>query len=208
MKVELHCHTTRYSPCARQSPEELMEQFARAGYDAVYITEHDAVWKADELEDLQRRFPRLRIYPGVELMVDGSLLQHLLVLGTCDPDYVEMRFNAQAVLAKARAEGHLTVLAHPFRWEGGADMLAGPALPDAIEYHTSNQDGTAAHRSLMESLRLRLAVVNTGDSHGSDFVNRFWIETRGEILRPDDIRTAVLEGAYRNCFGDLSDWRG
>ena len=206
MKVELHCHTRRYSACARQEPAELMELFARAGYDAVYLTEHDAVWPADELADLQRQFPRPRIYPGVELMVDDSLILHVVVLGTCDQEYVDIRHDVPAVLAKARAEGHLTVLAHPFRWEGAAGLLGGPLLPDAIEYHTCNHDGAAAHRSLMASLRLGLRTLNAGDTHGGDFIDRFWIQTSRDVMAPDDIRPIVLEGAYRNCIGDLSDW--
>lgn len=206
MKVELHCHTRRYSGCARLQPAELMEQYVRAGYDAVYITEHDAVWPTDQLEELRREFPRLRIYPGVELMINGSLTEHVVVLGTNDPEYVHLRHDGPALLAKARSQGHLTVLAHPYRWETSATSLAGPILPDAMEYHTCNHDGEAAHQSLMESLRLGMRIVNAGDTHDSHFVNRFWVQTWGEILRPDDIRTAILEGAYRNEVGDLTDW--
>ena len=205
MKVELHCHTSRYSACARHEPSELMEHFIRAGYGAVYLTEHDAVWPPEELAQLQRRFPAPRIFPGVELMVDGSLTQHIVVLGTSDEEYLKIRHDSAAVLRKARAEGRLTILAHPFRWEGGAGVLDGPELPDALEYHTGNQDGAAAHRSLLAALRLGLPFLNAGDVHGSDFINRFWIETGPELFRPDDIRSVVLERTYRNCIGDLSD---
>ena len=49
MKVELHLHTSRHSPCARHRPEELLTRLVATGYDAVYLTEHDALWGEGEL---------------------------------------------------------------------------------------------------------------------------------------------------------------
>ncbi len=48
MKVELHLHTTRYSGCAVATGGELMERMVEIGYEAVFITEHDAVWSDGE----------------------------------------------------------------------------------------------------------------------------------------------------------------
>ena len=41
MKVELHLHTSRYSLCAVDSPAQMMLRYIDAGYQAVYITEHE-----------------------------------------------------------------------------------------------------------------------------------------------------------------------
>ena len=192
MKIELHLHTSLYSPCAANTPDEMVRALVETGYDAVYITEHDAVWRDSELWALQRKFPRIRIFPGVELSLGD---QHLLVLGTNDPDYLRILDPAE-VLEKARGEGHMTVLAHPFRWRGGAEMLWEYLRPDAIEYRTCNQDAMMGGVALDTARNLRLRVVNAGDVHALSFINRFYIQTQRDVEQADEIRRIVLDGAY------------
>ncbi|MDY7011458.1 MAG: PHP domain-containing protein [Planctomycetota bacterium] len=199
MKVELHCHTSRYSACGRATPSELMERMIQIGYDAVYITEHDAVWNDWEIDQLQQGFPDIQIFGGVELSTGPERMQHLLVLGTTDRAYTKIDDVAE-ILEKARDEGHLTVLAHPFRWEGGAEMLDRGLRPDAIEYRTGNHDAICAGLSEAAAGQHSLPLVNVGDVHGLDFLNRFWIETNMPLQKADDIRTVVLKGAYDNCI--------
>ena len=81
MKVELHLHTSRYSGCSTATPAALMRKLVEAGYEAVYITEHDAVWPEREIARLQEDFPAIRIFAGVELSLgtDVMPLEHLLV---------------------------------------------------------------------------------------------------------------------------------
>ena len=194
MKVELHLHTSLYSGCAMNTPKQMMRRLVETGYGAVYITEHDAVWREGELAALQRKFPEIRIFPGVELSL-GS--HHLLVLGTNDPDYTRI-YDPADVISKARDEGHLTILAHPYRWNGGAEMLwKGPPLPDAIEYRTCNQDAMMGGVALDTAQALNLAVVNAGDTHTLSFINRFYINTDQDIDTADDIRQIVLDGRYK-----------
>ena len=65
MKVELHLHTFRYSGCSTATPQQLMAELIRCGYEAVYITEHDTMWSDWEIDNLQKEFPQIRIFPGV-----------------------------------------------------------------------------------------------------------------------------------------------
>ena len=202
MKVELHLHTSRYSACGTATPAELMEALIAAGYEAVFITEHDALWSPWELDQLQGEYPRIRIFPGVELSLPRGAFQHLLVLGTSDLQYLSMSDDPAAILDKARRENCLTILAHPFRWEEASRMLGQGLRPDAIEYRTCNQDGAAAEQALQTARQLSLPCVNTGDTHGLDFIGRFWIETPLALRDAADIRGIVLDGAYRNCSRD------
>jgi len=204
VKVELHLHTNRYSACAVASPRELMKCLLDCGYEAVYLTEHDMVWPDEEIAELAGQFPQLRIFPGIELSI-GELLsfQHLLVLGTNDREYVKMAHGArpdvEGILAKARAAGHLTVLAHPCRWDEGSKMLRRGFVPDALENRTCNQgpDQAAAARRLAEEHSL--PFVNSGDVHSAAMVGRFWIDTAAPLADANDIRAVVLDGAYANC---------
>lgn len=194
MKAQLHLHTSRYSGCAVNTPDEMMRACLAAGYDAVYVTEHDAVWPDNELDMLRHSFRELRIFPGVELTLDDH---HLLVLGTNDARYLRIG-DAAEVIRRARGEGHLTVLAHPFRWRGAADMLNGPELPDALEWHTPNHLPDMAVRSEDAAALLRLALINAGDVHSMDMLDTAWIETAHVLDEPGDIREIVLTGAYEN----------
>src|ERR1035437_2852638 len=107
MKVELHAHTVRYSQCATLTASELVMSLIEQGYDAVYMTEHDAVWPEEDLAYLRRKFPWMRIFGGVERTIEAS---RILVLGTSDEAYLKIS-DARILLDTARQEGHLTVLA-------------------------------------------------------------------------------------------------
>ncbi len=195
MNVELHLHTSRYSGCAQNTPAEMMRGLIEAGYDAVFLTEHNTIWEVDELAGLQAQFPQIRIFGGVELSFD---MQHLLVLGTTDPAFLAVA-NASEAIEKAREANLATVLAHPFRWAGGADMLDEGLRPDAIEYLTWNQQGESAGLALDASQRLELPLVNAGDIHAVEMIGGYWIETFSNIEKPTDLHHFLQSGEYRNC---------
>ncbi len=202
MKIELHLHTLRYSLCATATPEEAMDRLIQAGYGAVYLTEHDAAWTDWELTELGQQFPAIRIFSGIEITTSPShseRVQHLLVLGTNDRSYLDLAENPAEILARARREGCLTILAHPFRWPGAAQMLQEGLLPDALESCTPNHEASQARQALLEAQRLGLPAVHSGDVHGLGFIDRFWIETDLTLEDSKGIRGIVKNGLYRNC---------
>jgi hypothetical protein len=67
LKLDLHTHTARYSPCSQLSPNALCETALARGLDAVAITEHHHQWPAAEIAELQDRYPALKLYAGVEI---------------------------------------------------------------------------------------------------------------------------------------------
>jgi hypothetical protein len=202
MKVELHLHTDRYSACAVLSPAAMMHGLIERKYEAVYITEHEAVWSEREIADLQQRFPEIKIFPGVELtLVDYSV--HLVVLGTTDREYVTLQKDPEAVLEKARDDGCLTVLAHPFRWPGSGGLLEEGFRPDALELRTGNHNAEQAQLSEEFAERFSLATVNAGDIHHADWMGRQWVETHRPIAHAKDIREIVLAGEYDNVLDHL-----
>jgi len=194
MKVELHLHTTRYSGCAINTPEEMMIRLVEAGYDAVFITEHSEVWCDEEIDDLQAEFPFVRVFTGMELSFGE---QHLLVLGSNDPAYLRMDSEAD-VLARAAQDGCLTVLAHPYRYTGGAAMLEYDLRPDALELFTNNHAPQNAERARATAEYLGLRLVNAGDSHSVEALDRFWIETARPLVHRGDLREIILAGEYEN----------
>jgi len=203
MKVELHSHTMRYSGCAVCTPAQLMKELIRKTYDAVFLTEHDAVWSDWELDNLRQDFPAIRIFPGVELSMPNE--DHLLVLGTNDREYLTLR-HPELILAKARQAKHLTVLAHPFRWPKTYSLLEMGSLPDALEFRTLNSDAWAGEQSKIAAQRLRLPLVNAGDTHVADTAGHFWIETYSDLVTGTEIYDIVRNGMYENAMKKILDY--
>jgi predicted metal-dependent phosphoesterase TrpH len=199
MKVELHCHTSRHSACALCSPREIVCELARNGYEAVFLTEHDAVWSPDEIDELQQVFPEIRLFPGLERTVSRLGFAHVLLLGTTDPAYLSIESESH-LLAKARDEGVLSVLAHPFRWEGSSHLLDYGWRPDAIELTTPNHRQELPALSQLASREFGLPLVNSGDVHSFRSLNFAWIDTHQPLREASSIRQVVLEGAYDNCL--------
>jgi len=155
------------------------------------------VWPDDELAQLQAEFPQIKIFPGVELNIGCKSKYHLLVLGTNDPQYTLMK-NEGDVVEKARAEGHLTVLAHPWVYEEGAEKLWSGPLPDAMEGLSNKGGGRISDQEIVKAIT-RWPVrplVNASDVHPLSHINRFWIETNRPLVEADDIREIILAGDY------------
>jgi predicted metal-dependent phosphoesterase TrpH len=130
LKIDLHTHTGRYSPCSRLSPRELCETALARGLDAVAITEHHHQWSPEEIAELQARYTALKLYSGVELTcTDGH---DYVVLGLDAGPYLPnpIRYaRFQALLDARRRAGApvLAFLAHGFRYsddERGLDTAA------------------------------------------------------------------------------------
>jgi hypothetical protein len=201
MKTELHLHSSRYSACAINTPEEMLTRCDELGYECIFLTEHDQLWSDAELERLRCNFPQLLILPGIEKTLGDH---HLLVLGADDAEYLKLEQPID-ILAKARAMDHLTVLAHPYRFEGGAEMLGLGLRPDALELRSNNHEPDNAARSERTARELGLFGVNSGDSHSLEMLGRFWIDTDETFSDAAELRRIIRGGAYRNCHNIVEE---
>lgn len=147
-KIELHAHSSPASRCSEVSPEELVDTYAKLGYDGLVLTNHfyianfvgmtgaEAVER--HLSDYERACKAaetlgIRVYLGAEVRfsehpndyliygVDAAILSAVF-------DYLEKGMGAfrQAVPLK----NSLFVQAHPFR---SPSEPADPALLDGVE---------------------------------------------------------------------------
>jgi hypothetical protein len=194
MKVELHSLTARYSAASAIPPRELIAMAEASGYDAVFLTERNAVWPRMELAGLRELCDTVRLFPGIELELEDGC--ELLVLGAEDPEYTELRAPAD-VLARAAKDGFLTVLVHPYTHEGAWPEYA--SLVDAIETQTASlPNADAAGGAEAFAVERGLAAVYTGDAQGLNYLNRFWIETDTRFDTPQELRNIVVAGRYEN----------
>lgn len=128
LRIDLHCHTSRFSSCSALTPDALVAAAAAAALDGVCLTEHDRLWPAADLRALGERYG-IAVLGGAEVTTE---LGHVLVYGVSA--LPPTMFLAQSLAAAVRAAGGLCVLAHPARAGQpalNADLCA--SLFDAVE---------------------------------------------------------------------------
>lgn len=201
MKVEIHCHTDRYSPCSRISPKELIAMADASGYEAVFITDHGKVWTPRELAGLHELSDRLRVFSGIEISLPEG--RDILVLGADNPVYESLKTPSE-VFAQACADGYLTVIAHPFRWHDALPDYF--ALADAVEVLSCNHPAEIMARDARAYAEsANMAGVYASDAHGLNFMNKFWLETMEPFENPQEFRRIVVSRRYENRTREFAD---
>lgn len=109
MKLDLHIHTTAYSPCSTMSPDEMMEAAKAAGLDGICVTEHDRIWTAEEAKALSDKHG-LAVFRGIEVTTTGG---DILVFGL-DEEPQDM-WTPSMLKEKVDQAGGAAIAAHPFR---------------------------------------------------------------------------------------------
>jgi predicted metal-dependent phosphoesterase TrpH len=161
MRIDLHCHTARFSGCSSLTPEGLVTAARDAGLDAVCLTEHDRLWPVGEARRLSERFG-LIVLRGMEVTTE---LGHVLVYGLTEPP--PGMFLAATLVEAVRSAGGLAILAHPAR---AGQLSVAPAqrtgLFDTVEI-LNGSDGPEQNRAA-EGLAAghRLAGIAGSDCHG------------------------------------------
>ncbi|MFH1112797.1 MAG: PHP domain-containing protein [Pseudomonadota bacterium] len=109
MDIDLHIHTTAYSPCSHMSPDDLMTAAKKAGLDGVCITEHNKIWKAEDAKALSDKHG-LAVFRGVEITTTGG---DIVVFGLEEePDGL---LTPAELKRKVDAANAVAIAAHPFR---------------------------------------------------------------------------------------------
>ncbi len=208
MKAELHSHCSLdpidYSIC-QHTPEELISNAAKLGYEILAITCHDTdIWNTD-LSDFAKSLG-ITLIPGME--VTTELTRHVLVYN----------FHADAedlnTLEKIRAlsrEDTLVIAPHPFYpgssclktlLEGNLDLF------DAIEFSGFYIRGSLDFNRRSEALAAmgKKPIVGNGDVHhlwqlGKTFT---WIYSEPDA---QSILNAVKQGFVRVQKSPISWFR-
>lgn len=109
MYLDLHTHTTAFSPCSVMSPDELMIAAKKAGLDGVCITEHHTVWPREDARSLARKHD-MAVFRGVEITTTGG---DVLVFGL--EDAPNNMVTPSELRSMVDSVGGIAIAAHPFR---------------------------------------------------------------------------------------------
>jgi hypothetical protein len=175
MRIDLHVHTSRYSACGKSSPEEMVSRAAELGLDAIVITEHHRFWPAEELADLQARYPQVRLFTGIEVSSAGG--SDLLIYGPTGPDIFYRDMPPREVIRQARAMDAVVVLAHPFRYAPEIpDFLDEDWNVDGIEIMSIHMLGDAHVKARALARQFGATEYAASDGHHVDTIGLYAVE--------------------------------
>ena len=129
-RIDLHVHTSRYSPCAETlDPEKLQTLMAQDDLNGIVITEHDHLWSSEEILELNSSLKKGRIYRGVEV---SSRNGHFLVIGLENMDGLSHGTGIEDLYKITQKAGAAVIWAHP--------LLNYSNVPDPLDVETIHNE--------------------------------------------------------------------
>jgi predicted metal-dependent phosphoesterase TrpH len=195
MVIDLHNHTSIYSPCSIISPDKLVQCAVDSGLDGIAITEHDILWPIEKQAELQERFAgNITLFFGVELNMD---IGHVLAFGLDDMSGIS--YSWQDTFENLERDSVALVWAHPFRW--GLNRNLQPDDPlfsmfDAIEYYNGNLsiNDNRVTETVLGNAGYRL--TGGSDTHSSEMAGLFATRFYEPVNNSEDLVEQLKHGVY------------
>jgi len=208
LKANLHTHTT-LSDGDRAAPERV-EQYAKAGYRVLAITDHRAVAPVEPLaRDGITLIRSLEAHPACP---DGPVY-HLVCLNVPPTFSYDESLPANELIAQVRASGGEVVVAHPYWCGHGLSHILALENVLAVEvYNTTcgrigKADSTLFWDYLLAAGRF-LPAVAVDDTHGPQDALKAWTMIRAESPSVAHVMAALRAGSfYASCGPELGDVR-
>jgi predicted metal-dependent phosphoesterase TrpH len=203
MRIDLHIHTTAYSPCATMTPDELMIAAKAAELDAICITEHNRLWKPEEAQALSEKYD-LPVFRGIEITTTGG---DILVFGL-DDEPGDAMWTPADLKEKVDKASAVAIAAHPFRgfllFGFGAlnmDLEAAMDNPTFKQVHgleICNGRVTAEENGQAKQVAEAMGLLQTGgsDAHDKKEVGKCVTVFDNPIKTEAELIQALLKGAF------------
>lgn len=202
MKIDLHVHTTAYSPCSVMSPDDTMRAAKDAGLDGICLTEHNKIWSAEDARALSAKYD-LAVFRGAEITTTGG---DILVFGL-EEEPLEM-WTPAILKQKVDKVGGVAVAAHPFRgfllFGFGSlemnieDAMENPTFAYVHGLETCNSMATDDENDLARRVAEGLGLLKLGgsDAHQSRAVGACTTCFQDGIADEKELVAAILSGRF------------
>jgi len=164
------------------------------GLDAIVLTEHDYMWRPEELASLQARFPRIKLFSGIEVSVDSA--EHVVVIGVPHPQLFTPFMRPADLVAAVRRHQGAAILAHPYRWSPSVrqDILA--VQLDAVEVYSNSIRNYMQQpiRDLHD--KLKLPLVASSDGHHTEHLGLYAIDLHQPARDDKDLARMIRQGQF------------
>lgn len=201
-RVDLHVHSRRYSPCAELlDPEQLPAAMAERGLHGVVITEHDVLWPAEEIAELNRGLDGFRIFRGAEI---SSCNGHFIVIGMDGLEDLRPGVTAERIVQAAREQGAAVIWAHPqLEYRQMVQPLKCCDLPkglDAVEVVSTATFGEQTEVAMGYARYLQCGMVGGSDAHTLDHVGKAFTRFDHLPLDEKELAAAICSGRYQSSL--------
>jgi predicted metal-dependent phosphoesterase TrpH len=202
MRIDLHTHTSPRSPCSNIDPRELVREASRLSLDGICLTEHQVLWRAEEVEELARG-AKIRIFRGNEYTTNQG---DILVFGY-EQDEKEL-LTIQELRDRVGAAGGFMIAAHPFRGFktfgiGQLQMTVDQACKrkvfdfvDAIEIRNGKLSDEENEMAAQVAARLGLPGTAGSDAHEVDDLGKWTTEFEREIEDDQQLLEELRAGRF------------
>ncbi|HKA05925.1 MAG TPA: PHP domain-containing protein, partial [Gemmataceae bacterium] len=181
----------RYSPDSEIDPFHLVRRAREIGLDGVVITEHDTLWRQDELEELRASAPGLVVLAGVEVSGRNG---DLLCYGVSDLAELRRGMAWGDLCREVGRQGGVAVAAHPYRWGQDFDALLAEEQPDVtgLEMMSNNMEPDIRRRAADFLARNPdYATLGNSDAHALEVVGACYTEFDADIRTSADLVAAI-----------------
>lgn len=205
IRIDLHVHTCRYSPCSTIDPEKLLLQAVRAGLDGLVITEHQRQWDDAELRELSAGagFPGFLLLSGFEYASSrGDLLVYGLEPG--DAQSLLPGMPPGAAVAFVRQRGGVCIAAHPTRMGMGFDEQIFALPVEAIETQSVNMKPNEQRMAASLAGKLGIRAIAASDAHHLPQVGAYAADFADPIRSMPDLKEALRRGRFEAVVGSIA----
>ena len=213
-KYELHAHTKEVSVCAAIPVKNLIEEYKKAGYSGIVLTDHYSPMtfhiseffnKKKALEHYLRAYREAKQYEtddftvllGVELRFYATVNDYL-IYGVTEEMLYDLPFLLKCYIKKAsklfRERGCVFIQAHPFR-----KMItrANPQYLDGVEVFNAKATKEENNDSLKWAEDAHIKIKTSGsDCHRKTGVGLGGIITDEPIKSNEDLLRILRSGKY------------
>lgn len=202
LRGNLHTHTTESD--GKEPPQEVVNFYAKLGYDFLMISDHD---KVTPLEGLDAK--GITLIAGNEISAKGQHLLHVNAQSRIAPDP-----ERQKIIEQINQDGGLAIMNHP-NWGGSYNhcplevlqTLQGYAGIEIFNGVVVYLDGSELATDKWDRLLAKGRKVwgfATDDSHEpSVHAGMGWIMVQSGSRAPRDIVNAIREGRFYASTGVL-----
>ncbi len=201
MKVDLHLHTKERSSCSIAPEREQILSAIKHGLDAIFITDHDVNIPQSHIKDLNRQYPELKIFSGIEIRT-ADYGEDVLVLGLHDDVLEQRKWCYEELYEFVQAKNGYIALCHPYRYANDVKLNIEKYIPDAIELHSTNigRCDEQIIRALAE--RLGTQLIANSDSHSVETTGIYCNELYEPAETEREIIACLKAGNYTLCADD------
>ncbi len=207
MRIDAHLHTSKYSNCGKQTPDELLRAARKAGLNGLIVTDHsrgNRVWFTEELNSFKQHAEDngLVLFSGVEVgCIDGFdyLVYGSLDFLTSENHSNEKYLEPETLIDMAHREGCFVAIAHPYR---RPDDVVPPRVYDlaldGVEIKSYNMSTAIQQdRAMALAETMDCCAIAGSDAHIQARVGGYGMELEHWVTEEQELIEALKDGKYR-----------